>query len=170
MRAHSNHSSTGPIRSLARLPLAFVVITAAIALATAADAAGFGRGSGGHFSIGNGGNGGSAGLINPGGKKLDRKKPAIGSNNGAHGPTAGDSNPAGRGRPHRPRSPKWPIVPVIVGPPPVIGTVPPPVTSIAEPAALSVTNPGGNAPSVRQARRSASGMPPAGERRYVPDE
>jgi hypothetical protein len=171
MRANKVHSSTGRIASLARLPLALAVIATAVLLATAADAAGFGRGGGGgHHSIGNGGNRGPASIINPGGKKLDWKKPSIGSSSGGRGAVTGDGNRGGRDRPHRPRSPKWPVIPVIVGTPPLIGAVTTPVLGTAKPAALSVANPGGSGPSGRQARRSTSGMPPAGERRYVPDE
>ena len=144
---------------------------AAISLATAADAAGFGRGGGGgKFSVGNGGNRGSASVINPGGKKLDWKKPSLGSSNGGRGAVTGDSNPGSRDRPHGRARPNGRSSGSSSARRRSSAPSPHRSSAPAKPAALSVANRGGSSPSGQQARRSASGMPPAGERRYVPDE
>jgi subtilisin family serine protease len=85
--------------------------------------------------------------------------------------TDGGRHPGDERNPRRPRYPRWPGHPVVVGVPggsgvvvdPAGGGIPPRLTGPAGGG-------GGSGPANQVTRRSGSGVPPANERRYVPDE
>ena len=184
-----NKASTERIRSRVRRPFALAAIVAVIALAPAAAAAqrlnssgasgGSGimsaRPSGGTFSsTGNPGGkgvtgGGMPGFTgNPGGRPgiaaYPSSKPGI-----AGGTTIGtgrvpSGNSGGKDRPHKPG---W-KPPVIVAVPPLVATVTPATAGGVNP---QLDDKGSGSPTgPRVAPGGDSGVPPAGERRYVPDE
>jgi subtilisin family serine protease len=149
-------------RSRARVPLALTAMIAvlslgALSLGTSADAAWFGaRGFGGRGPTGFTGNrvpGHSIRIDNPGGRIRT---------GGGHAPDGCHHIAGGDNRPHRPRLPRIPI----------IVAVPPAVTPATQGAVSSrLSYPGGGSSSTgQQARRVGNGVPPADERRYVPDE
>jgi Subtilase family len=196
MRANHEKSPIGRAASLTRMPLALAVGVAMLSFAPAADAAprfgssmgggGFG-GFGGRFSTATGPRGPSL-IVNPGIRPLGIRTPGKGpggktggggNTGGGGGSTAGGSDyPGGKGPPRPPRGPKWPKIPIIVATPPVVGIAATPTVTDAKPAKLSKTTPqgggsgggGSGSSGTSSAPRSSSGMPPAGERRYVPDE
>src|SRR5215470_11094838 len=154
----SNDNQPNP-NSLARLCLALVAFATVFAFVTAADAAqrgGLGAvGPVGGFSAAKaatpsaGGRINSIGIIgNPGG--IIARPVSVGGNR-----TGSDD---------RPRKPAWR--------PPVIVTVPPTIAA-STPVTLGVASPGGGPGSSNSGSnpsRLVNGVPPAGERRYVPDE
>ena len=154
MRSHDTNSSNNRIRS--RLPLALTAIVAIFALATTADAAQRLRSWPGGKVTPIGVAGGVPGITgNPGGK------PGTGGANTSGGRVLGYHN-------DRPLRPRWK--------PPIIVAVPSAVTAVTAVAAGNV-NPqlnkgagGGSRTGPQIAPRSYSGLPPVGERRYVPDE
>jgi hypothetical protein len=83
--------------------------------------------------------------------------------------TDGGRNPGGKDGSSAPRSPRHPGRPgIVVGVP--VAPVAPGIGSIAQPPSFGG---GGVPPTIRQAqpaRRTGSGVPPANERRYIPDE
>ena len=166
MRSNDNKSnsksSTARTKSRVRAPLTLTAIAAVFAFATAADAAqrmgslgsmGSVRGFGGMKMTGGGRTIGAIGIIgNPGGKTGKGNQTSNGGNR-----TGGDD---------RPRQPRWK--------PPIIVAIPPTITAAA-PVTLGVANPGGGGGSSSGAPNLSApgintGVPPAGERRYVPDE
>jgi hypothetical protein len=71
----------------------------------------------------------------------------------------------------RPRHPRSPIRPTVVGVPAGIGLATGTAGGGVPPRLVGPSSAGGGAgPSNQVTRRSGSGVPPAGERRYVPDE
>jgi hypothetical protein len=175
----NNNSPVSLIKS--RLPLTLAACVALLSAATAAEAGWFGaRGRGGPtVSSGPRISSGPSGffsnravrIVNPVGKlgKLGNGGGnRISDGGGRHG---GDGHPP-RPRPHKP--------PIIVAVPPTIVTTVVPTVSVADPQIKKASsgggggggNGGGNNPSSGSSspRRAVSGVPAAGERRYVPDE
>lgn len=154
----------------ARLLLTVAAIVAVLSLGTSADAARFG--SRGFAAKG------------PGAKGLSAKGPAVFAR--SHGPgrpiRVGASggriikgvvhvSDGGRhtdGGDDRPRRPRHPRVPIIVATPPSAAAVAP-VTQGAVNSQLN-SGGGGSSSTGQRLRRLGNGLPPAGERRYVPDE
>jgi subtilisin family serine protease len=166
------NSSSERTASLARLPLALTALVAVLSLSTSADAAWFGaRGFGGKGPIGfssnratgfsgNRGMDRSIRIGNPAGRIAKGGSQAVDGGRHTGGGDGGDDHP---------RKPRLPRLPIIVAVPSTV-TAAVPVTSGA---ASSRFNPGsgGQSPAGRQALgRAGNGLPPAGERRYVPDE
>jgi hypothetical protein len=169
MRSNSTKSDPKPSikRNKSRLPLALTAAVAVFALATAAHAAQRMGGSSGGFAGMTGGFGGritggfggkvSGGTItgisglpgSPGGKPTK-----TGGDGGR--PSAGNG---GNDRPH-PHKPRFPKGPIIVGIPTGVGVV--------APALGAVSSSGGIPNGTRILART--GVPPANERRYRPDE
>jgi Subtilase family/Fervidolysin N-terminal prodomain len=167
MRSSSTKSKPSVKESKSHLPLALSTIVAVLTLVSAAEAAqrigpsgSFGGHAAGAFGskvIGGGGRitGVPIGLPgSPGGKP------------GKGGTTTGDGGrpsggAGGNDRPHKPRFPKHPI---IVG-------IPTGVTAVTA-TVSSVSASGGGRPPSRALvlARTGSGVPPANERRYRPDE
>jgi hypothetical protein len=150
--------------SRACLPVALTALAALLSLGTSADAAGFGgRGFGGAGPtpfVGGRATSHPVGMLNPLGK-IGKPAPPF---SGGHI----DGGRTGGGGDDRARKPRLPRVPIIVA-------VPTAVTGIA--AATSGTassqlksSGGGQSSGGQQARRIGNGLPPADERRYVPDE
>jgi subtilisin family serine protease len=84
--------------------------------------------------------------------------------------TEGGRRHADERNPRRPR-PRSPIHPTVVGIPTGIGAISNTAGGGAPPRVTGAQGSGGGAgPSNQVVRRSGSGVPPAGERRYVPDE
>jgi hypothetical protein len=79
--------------------------------------------------------------------------------------TDGGRHPGGERHPRRPHSPRWPLHPSVVGvaADPGGGGIPPRLTGPSGGG-------GGSAASNQLTRGGGSGIPPANERRYVPDE
>jgi hypothetical protein len=94
-----------------------------------------------------------------------------GSGPGKVGNQGGDGPPSvnnGGGLPHRYPPPRW-IPPVVIATPPVVTS--PPVVVTPSPVVMSpVATGGGQSGNPQVTRRGGSGVPPANERRYVPDE
>jgi subtilisin family serine protease len=153
------NSSRGRTASRARLPLVLTAIVAALSLGTSADAAWLGgRGLGGRGPTGFTGirgPGHSIRITNPGGRIT--KSSGHASDGGRH---AGGDN--------RPRKPHLSRIPIIVAVPPTITPVAP-VTQGAVGSRPS-SGDGGSSSTGQRVRRAGDGLPPADERRYVPDE
>jgi subtilisin family serine protease len=161
MRSNDNSSRFSLIKP--RLPLTLAAVVALLSAATAAEAGWFGAkgtgGPGGFF--GNRGGDRSVRMVNPVGKLGNRI-------------TDGGNRHGGEGRPPHIRPSKPPILVTV---PPTIATITPSLSG-ADPQikkAAGGSNGGGgsnnNSSTGQQSpRRAASGVPAAGERRYVPDE
>jgi subtilisin family serine protease len=174
MRSNNkNKTKSLTAKSLVRTSLALTAITAALSLATVADAGSFGpRVSGGpmgflgsrasdhsiriiDISTSKAGNGGST--LNGG----DRTGGKPGKGDGGSQTSDGGIRNDGNGRPHRPRLPKLPIV----------VAVPPLVTPALVVVQRNAETGAGNGFATGQSSpRRIGGAPAAGERRYVPDE
>ncbi len=91
---------------------------------------------------------------------------------GKGGTTTGDGGrpsggTGGNDRPHKPRFPKYPIIPKH----PIIVGIPTGVTAVTATGSSVSASGGGRPPSrARVLARTSSGVPPANERRYRPDE
>ena len=179
MRSNRTKADTTPStkqsKLLRSLPLALTAIAAVLALATAAHGAqrmGSGGGFGGLSAGGFAGKmtGGAGRVLGPTGHPSLIANPGGRPGKGG-GNTGGDGGRVsggggGNDRPHRPRLPKHPIV---VGVPTGIVAVAPVLGSTN--SAGGAANQGGGGPQGSPiVRRSSSGVPPANERRYVPDE
>jgi hypothetical protein len=169
-------SSTRQNKLLRSLPLALTAIAAVLALATAADAAQRMGAAGGFGGVSAGGfagklTGGVGRIVGPTGHPSITGNPGGrpgkgGGNTGGDGGRVSGGN-GGNDRPHRPRFPKHPIV---VGVPTGVIAVTP-VLGSTNSAAGAVNQGGGSGPKGSPiVRGSSSGVPPANERRYVPDE
>ncbi len=166
-------SSTKQNKLLRSLPLALTAIAAVFALATAAEAAqrmGSGGGFGGLSAGGFAGKmtGGAGRVLGPTGHPSMIANPGgrPGKGGGNTGGDGGRVSGGSGGNPHRPRLPKHPIV---VGVPTGIVAVTP-VLGSTNSAGGAVNQGGGGPKGSPIVRRSSSGVPPANERRYVPDE
>jgi subtilase family protein/fervidolysin-like protein len=169
MRSNDKSSPFSLIKP--RLPLTLAAVVALLSAATAAEAGWFGAkgagGLGGFFS--NRGGDRSVRMVNPVGK--------LGNGGGGNRITDGGNRHGGDGRPPPIRLPKPTIKPpILVAVPPTITTITPSLSG-ADPQTKKATvggNGGGsnnNSSTGQQSpRRAASGVPAAGERRYVPDE
>jgi hypothetical protein len=175
MRSSSTKSKPKPSakESKSHLPLALSTIVAVLTLVGAAEAAqrmGSSGAFGGHAAGGFGSKaiGGGGGIMgaairlpgSPGGKPGKG-----GTTTGEGGRPSGGTG--GNDRPHKPRFPKYPIIPKH----PIIVGIPTGITAVTATGSSASASGGGRPPSrARVLARTGSGVPPASERRYGPDE
>jgi subtilisin family serine protease len=155
------------VASRACLPVGLIALAMLLSLGTSADAAWLGgRGFGGAGPTGFFGGRITShpiGMVDPVGKigKVGKVGPSISGRHNDGGRTSGGGD-------DRPRKPRIPKIPIIVGVPTVVTGV----ASVTSGAASSQLAPSGGhqSSSGRQVGRIGDGLPPADERRYVPDE
>lgn len=175
MRSSSTKSKPKPAakETKSHLPLALSTIVAVLTLVGAAEAAqrmgpsgafgGHAAGAFGSKAIGGGGGITGATIRLPGspGAKPGKGGTTTGDGGGPSGGTGGND------RPHKPRFPKYPIIPKH----PIIVGIPTGVTAVTATGSSVSASGGGRPPSrARVLARTGSGVPPANERRYRPDE